>query len=102
MTAPVTEKPMSAADCITGDCVNGHGVYDNPTNGERYSGAFRDGVPHGQGTFRRDDGSTYVGEYKDGLMDGHGPVVILQSTFLDWALCFSQPWPGFSFPRIAL
>ena len=31
-----------------------------------------------------------------------GPVVILQSTFLDWTPCFSQPWPGFSFPRIAL
>ena len=30
------------------------------------------------------------------------PVNILQRTFLDWALCFSQPWPGFSFPRIAL
>ena len=30
------------------------------------------------------------------------PVVILQRTFLDWTPCFSQPWPGFSFPRIAL
>jgi len=30
------------------------------------------------------------------------PVMILQSTFLDWALCFSQPWTGFSFPRFAL
>ena len=26
------------------------------------------------------------------------PVMILQSTFLDWTPCFSQP--GFSFPRI--
>ena len=30
------------------------------------------------------------------------PVKILQRTFLDWTPCFSQPWPGFSFPRIAL
>ena len=30
------------------------------------------------------------------------PVVILQSTFLDWTPCFSQLRPGFSFPRIAL
>ena len=30
------------------------------------------------------------------------PVVFLQSTVLDWTPCFSQPWPGFSFPRIAL
>jgi len=29
-------------------------------------------------------------------------VMILQSTFLDWATCFSQLWPGLSFPRIAL
>ena len=26
--------------------------------------------------------------------------MILQSTFLNWTLCFAQPWPGFSFPRI--
>ena len=30
------------------------------------------------------------------------PVKIPQRTFLDWTPCFSQPWPGFSFPRIAL
>ena len=30
------------------------------------------------------------------------PVVLLQRTFLDWPPCFSQPWTGFSFPRIAL
>ena len=30
------------------------------------------------------------------------PVVILQRMFLDWAPCFSQLWPGFSFPRILL
>ena len=29
------------------------------------------------------------------------PVMILQSTFLDWAPCFSQLRPGFLFPRIA-
>ena len=28
--------------------------------------------------------------------------MILQSSFLGWTPCFSQPWPGFSFPRIAL
>jgi len=30
------------------------------------------------------------------------PVVILQSTCLDWTLCCSQPWTGFSLQRIAL
>ena len=29
----------------------------------------------------------------------HLPVKILQRTFVDWTPCFSQPWPGFSFPR---
>jgi len=36
-----------------------------------------------------------------GIFGGERPVTILQRTFLDWALCFSQPWPEFSFPRIA-
>ena len=34
------------------------------------------------------------------LLSDLSPVVILHSTFLDWTPCFSQPWTGFSFPRI--
>ena len=30
------------------------------------------------------------------------PVVLLQRTFVDWKRRAAQPWPGFSFPRIAL
>ena len=46
----------------------------------------------------------YAGYRKGGghLWYGVRPVLILQSTFLDWAPCFSQLRPGCSFPRIAL
>ena len=47
--------------------------------------------------------------FESGQLDKEGnqwqkeftPVKILQRTFLDWTPCFSQPCPGFSFPRIA-
>ena len=29
------------------------------------------------------------------------PVRFCRALFLEWALCFSQRWPGFSFPRMA-
>ena len=34
--------------------------------------------------------------------EGLQPVVILQSNFLDWAPCFSQPCPGFFIPAYLL
>ncbi len=51
---------------------SGHGTY-NYDNGT-YAGEFKDGMPHGQGTFTQDDGALYVGEWKEGKKHGLGTL----------------------------
>ena len=58
------------AECIEGDCINGYGTYT--TDGSKYVGEFKDGLPHGQGTFIGVNGNKYVGEHKNGKMNGQG------------------------------
>ena len=38
----------------------------------KYVGEFKDGKPHGQGTYTFTSGSKYTGELKDGLWNGQG------------------------------
>jgi len=58
------------AECIEGDCINGYGTYTS--DGSKYVGEFKDGSPHGQGTFIGVNGNKYVGEHKNGKMNGQG------------------------------
>ena len=58
------------AECIKGDCINGYGTYT--LDGSKYVGEFKDGSPHGQGTFIGVNGNKYVGEHKNGKMNGQG------------------------------
>ena len=44
------------------------------SDGIKYVGEFKDGEPHGQGTFTEANGSKYVGEYKDGREHGQGTL----------------------------
>ena len=41
-------------------------------NGEAYVGTFKNGVPHGKGTYTYSDGATYVGEFLNGKESGKG------------------------------
>jgi len=50
---------------------NGQGSY-SLSNGEKYLGEFKNGKPHGQGTYTSANGDKYVGELKDGKRDGKG------------------------------
>ena len=38
----------------------------------KYTGEFKDGKRHGQGTLINPDGSKYIGQWKDGLPNGKG------------------------------
>jgi hypothetical protein len=40
--------------------------------GDKYVGAWKDGLKHGQGTYTYADGRKYVGEYKDDVPHGFG------------------------------
>jgi hypothetical protein len=41
-------------------------------NGDKYEGAWKDGLPNGQGRCTWSNGDKYVGEFKDGALDGQG------------------------------
>ena len=41
-------------------------------NGERYKGAYKNGLKHGHGTWTHPDGDTYIGKFKSGLKRGRG------------------------------
>ena len=40
--------------------------------GDKYLGEFRNGKPHGQGTYTAANGDKYVGEYRDNKRHGQG------------------------------
>jgi hypothetical protein len=68
--------PSTVYGCIEGNCVNGSGTY-TWENGSKYTGQFKSGAMHGQGTFFFGKGSSsaggqYVGEFKNGFIDGPG------------------------------
>lgn len=63
------------ADTCTGDCQNGTGtvVY---SNGNRYTGSFRNGLPDGRGVQTTSSGQEYTGGFKNGNRDGFGILTV--------------------------
>ena len=59
------------AECIEGDCINGHGTFTY-VSGDKYIGGWKENKEHGQGTYTWASGHKYVGEYKDGKRHGQG------------------------------
>ena len=59
------------AQCIAGDCFNGHGSYDYES-GSKYIGQFKDGQRSGIGSLFYADGSKYQGNWAFDQMDGEG------------------------------
>ncbi len=60
-----------SAQCISGDCKNGKGIYMYPS-GAKYIGEFKDGEIHGIGTCYYTDGSKYQGEWNFRFPQGNG------------------------------
>ncbi len=60
-----------AAQCISGDCKNGTGIYLYPS-GAKYIGQFKDNEIHGVGTCYYTDGSVYRGEWAHRFQEGKG------------------------------
>ena len=56
---------------------NGQGTYtwvsgNTWLNGNKYVGEYKNGKPHGQGTYTWANGNKYVGEFKDAKRNGLG------------------------------
>lgn len=62
---------QSAAQCISGDCRNGRGIFLYPS-GAKYIGDFKDGEIHGIGVCYYTDGSKYQGEWQHRYPHGKG------------------------------
>ena len=63
------------AECIEGDCYNGHGTSTYADGENKYLGEFKDGAMHGQGTFTGANGNKYIGEFEDSYMHGQGKYI---------------------------
>ena len=62
---------IGVSQCLSGDCVNGEGVYQLPS-GAKYYGSFEEGEIHGYGICNFPDNTTYKGEWKHRFPDGIG------------------------------
>ena len=60
-----------SAQCISGDCKNGKGIYLYPS-GAKYIGTFLNGEIHGIGTCYYTDGSKYQGNWVYRYPEGNG------------------------------
>jgi hypothetical protein len=62
----------SFAECISGDCDNGYGIY-LWDGGDKYDGDWKNGEMYGHGAYYfGDSGNRYAGEVKNGFRDGLG------------------------------
>lgn len=60
----------ATAQCLKGDCENGTGTFD--FGYAVYSGSFKDGKPHGNGTMDYGNGEKFEGYFANGVEDGEG------------------------------
>ena len=65
---------FSSAQCLSGNCMNGSGVYSF-SSGARYVGQFKSGVPEGVGSCSYSDGRKYQGEWQKGYPHGAGLMI---------------------------
>ncbi len=59
------------AQCVSGDCDNGKGIYIYPS-GAKYIGEFQNGEIHGEGICHYTDGSKYQGQWNYRYPEGQG------------------------------
>lgn len=64
-----------AAQCLSGDCVNGRGKFQYPS-GAIYQGEFVDGEIHGVGKLVYSDGREYIGEWVHRYQEGKGKMTM--------------------------
>ncbi len=74
----------NAQKCTSGDCKNGIGTYVL-SNGDTYTGNFKDGDRDGKGTYTWLAGDVYVGEFSANEQTGYGVL-----NFSDGKKCVGQ------------
>jgi len=62
--------------CIEGDCINGHGTYIYDEGNAKYTGYFRDEMPHGQGVCQYSNREFFEGQWAEGSFNGYGTLYL--------------------------
>jgi hypothetical protein len=74
-------KHPGIAGTYSGDCRNGLANGRGVAQGiDKYYGQFRDGLPHGKGTYTWQDGTYYEGQWQYGMKEGKGKLVSKDSS----------------------
>jgi len=60
---------LTLGQCVLGDCENGYGVFKE-SNGDIYSGEWKDGMKNGFGYLEINEGGYYFGQFKDDKKEG--------------------------------
>ncbi len=70
----IAAQTAISAQCLSGDCVNGHGVYKYPS-GATYEGKWVNEKREGKGIYRSAAGDVYEGTYVNDEKDGQGTYI---------------------------
>ena len=68
--AKLRSKQEVKTGCVSGNCQDGEGEFE--MDGEKYKGAFKDGLKEGHGLDRLPTGVVYDGEFHAGKRSGYG------------------------------
>jgi len=60
---------LTLGQCVLGNCENGYGVFKE-SNGDIYSGEWKDGMKMGFGYLEINEGGYYFGQFKDNKREG--------------------------------
>lgn len=66
--------------CVQGNCKNGQGIYIYKNGEAKYTGHFRNNLPHGKGAVLYSNGERYTGEFAYGSFDGMGTLFMKDGT----------------------
>ncbi len=69
-------KSANGEGCISGDCVDGQGIYVYKNHSARYEGTFQGEQAHGKGTIYYANGDVYVGDWVNGCFEGQGVLTL--------------------------
>lgn len=62
--------------CIEGNCISGHGTYIYDEGNAKYTGYFKDEMPHGQGVCQYSNREFFEGQWAEGSFNGYGTLYL--------------------------
>ena len=73
-------KSGEVEGCLEGDCADGFGTYIYEEGNAKYTGYFKNEMPHGLGNCQYSNHEFYDGEWAGGSFDGYGTLFLADGT----------------------